>query len=89
MRIGGRRHNPTALPPEKIRYPLYRRPGGHQGRSVQVRDISPPLFSNPECPAHSDIFYRHRYAGPFKIYVDNENSPFQALSSLPQEYIYI
>jgi hypothetical protein len=30
------------LPPGKTRYPLYRWPGGHQGRSGQVRKISPP-----------------------------------------------
>jgi hypothetical protein len=28
--------------PEKTRYPLYRRLGGLQGRSGQVRKISPP-----------------------------------------------
>jgi hypothetical protein len=31
-----------ALPPGKTRYPLYRRLGGPQGRSGQVRKISPP-----------------------------------------------
>ena len=31
-----------SLPPEKTRYPLYRRLGGLQGRSEQVRKISPP-----------------------------------------------
>jgi hypothetical protein len=30
------------LPPGKTRYPLYRRLGGSQGRSGQVRKISPP-----------------------------------------------
>ena len=30
------------LPPGKTRYPLYRRVGGPQGRSGQVRKISPP-----------------------------------------------
>jgi hypothetical protein len=30
------------LPPGKTRYPLYRRLGGNQGRSGQVRKISPP-----------------------------------------------
>ena len=30
------------LPPEKTRYPLYRGLGGPQGRSGQVRKISPP-----------------------------------------------
>ena len=31
-----------SLPPGKTRYPLYRRLGGTQGRSGQVRKISPP-----------------------------------------------
>ena len=31
-----------SLPPAKTRYPLYRRLGGLQGRSGQVRKISPP-----------------------------------------------
>jgi len=31
-----------SLPPEKTRYSLYRRLGGLQGRSGQVRKISPP-----------------------------------------------
>jgi hypothetical protein len=47
MRVGGQRHAPTALPPGKTRYPLYRRLGGHQGRSGQVRKISPPSGFNP------------------------------------------
>jgi hypothetical protein len=37
---GGQRHAPAALPPGKTRYPLYRRLGGSQGRSGQVRKIS-------------------------------------------------
>jgi hypothetical protein len=31
-----------SLPPGKTRYPLYRRLGGPQGRTGQVRKISPP-----------------------------------------------
>ena len=38
--LGGQRHAPAALPPGKARYPLYRRLGGPQGRSGQVRKIS-------------------------------------------------
>ena len=46
-RVRGQRHAPAALsPPGKTRYPLYRRLGGPQGRSGQVRKISlpPPGF---------------------------------------------
>jgi hypothetical protein len=41
MRVGGQRHAPAALPPGMTRYPLYRRLGGHQGRSGRVLKISP------------------------------------------------
>jgi hypothetical protein len=47
MEVGGQRHAPAALPPGKTRYPLYRRLGGPQGRSGQVRKISPPTGFDP------------------------------------------
>ena len=37
-----------SLPPGKTRCPLYRRVGGPQGRSGQVRKISTPLGFNPQ-----------------------------------------
>ena len=36
-----------SLPPGKTRYPLYRRLGGPQGRSGQMRKISPPPGFDP------------------------------------------
>jgi hypothetical protein len=36
------------LPPGKTRYPMYRRLGGPQGRSGQVRKISPPQGFDPQ-----------------------------------------
>ena len=36
-----------SLPPGKTQYPLYRRLGGPQGRSGQVRKISPPPGFDP------------------------------------------
>ena len=36
-----------SLPPGKTRYPLYRRMGGLQGQSGQVRKISPPPGFDP------------------------------------------
>jgi hypothetical protein len=39
--VGGQRHASAALPPGKTRYALYRRLGGIQGRSGQVRQTSP------------------------------------------------
>ena len=47
MGVGGQSHAPAALPPGKTWYPLYRRLGGPQGLSVQVRKISPPPGFDP------------------------------------------
>jgi hypothetical protein len=47
MGVGGQRHAPAALPPGEIRYPLYRRLGGPQGRSGRVRKIPPPPEFDP------------------------------------------
>jgi hypothetical protein len=44
---GGQSHTPAALPPGKSRYPLDRRLGGPQGRSGQVRKISPAPGFDP------------------------------------------
>jgi len=45
---GGSASRPgRSLPPVKTRYPLYRRLGGPQGRSGQVRKISPLLGFDP------------------------------------------
>ena len=60
-------HAPAALPPGKIRYPLYRRLGGPQGRSGQVRKISTPTgIRGPDRPARSESLYRLRYSGPVR-----------------------
>ena len=40
--VRGQRHTSAALPPRKTWYPFYRRLGGPQGRSGQMRKISPP-----------------------------------------------
>jgi hypothetical protein len=47
MRVGGQRHAPAALPPGKTWYQLYRRLGGPQSRSGQVRKISPTPGFDP------------------------------------------
>jgi hypothetical protein len=46
--VGVQHHAPTALPPGKTRYSLYRRQGGPQGRSGRVRqNLSPTgIFLN-------------------------------------------
>ena len=47
IREGSASRTGRSLPPEKTRYPLYRRLGGPQGRSGQVRKISPPPGFDP------------------------------------------
>ena len=65
MVVGGQPHAPAALPPGKTRYPLYRRLGGPQGRSGQVRKISPRAgIRSPDYSARSESLYRLSYPGP-------------------------
>ena len=45
--VGSASRPGRSLPPEKTRYPLYRRLGGPQGRSGQVRKISPSPGFDP------------------------------------------
>ena len=53
--VGDQRHAPTALPPAKTRYPLYRRLVGPQGRSGRVWKISPLNgIRSPDLPARSE-----------------------------------
>jgi hypothetical protein len=47
MGVGVQRHGPAALPSGKTRYPFYRRLGGPQGRSGQVRKVSPTPGFDP------------------------------------------
>jgi len=53
MGVRGQRHAPAALPPGKTRYALHGRLGGPQGRSGNVRKISPQnldSISGPSIP---------------------------------------
>ena len=64
MWVGGQRHAPAALPPAKTRYTLYRRLGGPQSRSGQLRKISPPTgFRSPDRSARSQSLYLLSYPG--------------------------
>ena len=57
----------TPRPGRLTKYPLYRRLGGPQGRSGEVRKISPPPPTGIRCPdrpARSESLYRLRYPGP-------------------------
>ena len=59
---GSASHPGRPLRPGKTRYPLYRRLGGPQGRSGQVRKTSPPTgIRSPDRPARSQSLYRLSY----------------------------
>jgi len=61
----GQPHAPAASTLGKTRYPLYRRLRGPQGRSGQVRKISPPTgIRSPDRPAQSQSLYRLSYPDP-------------------------
>ena len=45
-----------SLPPGKTRYPMYRRLGGPQGRSGQVRKISPSPGFDPRIHTYSYLY---------------------------------
>jgi len=52
----------SLLTPGKTRYPLYRRLGGHQGQSGQVRkNLAPTGIRSPARPARSQSLYRLCY----------------------------
>ena len=58
--MGGQRHAPAALSPGVTLYSLYRRLGGPQSRSGQVRKISPspgfdPLTVQPVASRYTDL----------------------------------
>jgi len=67
------------LPPGKTRYPLYRRLGGPQGRSGQVRKISSPPWFDPRTVqpvasiatvwGHVNVKVKSLATGPHKLYV--------------------
>ena len=70
MGVADQRHAPVALPPGKVRYPLYRRLGGPQGQSGRVWKISPPTgIRSPDRPACSESLYRLSYPGPRYIII--------------------
>jgi hypothetical protein len=77
MRVGGQRHAPAALPPEKTRYPLCRSLGGPQGRSGRVRKISPSPGFDPRTvqPVASRYTYwaipAHNEEGKGKVKANN------------------
>jgi hypothetical protein len=66
------------LPPGKTRYPLYRRLGGPQGRSGQVRKISPPPGFEPRTVQPVASRYTDWATRPTEWSIHN-NKPGQAV----------
>ena len=64
MEVRGQHHAPAALPPRKIRYTLYRRLGGAQGRYGRVRTPPPNGIRLPDRPARSESLCWLSYPGP-------------------------
>jgi len=65
MGVGGQRHAPAALPPEKTRYPLCRRLGGPLGPVwTGAENLAPTGIRFPDRPARSESLYRLSYTGP-------------------------
>jgi hypothetical protein len=74
--MGGHRHAPDALPPEKSRYPPNRRLCGPQGRSGRgVEKVALTGIRSPDRPAHSKSLYRLRYPGPSNM-TGRQRNPF-------------
>jgi hypothetical protein len=65
------------------RYPLYRRLGGPQGRSEQVRKISPPPGFDPRTVQPVTSHYTDRATRPTQVYVPVWNGFWPA--GLPTE----
>ena len=62
MGVGGQRHVPAALPPGKIRYPLYRRLSGLQGLSGRGEEnLAFTGIRSPDHPVRTESLYRLRY----------------------------
>ena len=66
--VSGLRHALATLPLGMPRYTLYRGLGGPQGRSGQVRKISPSTgIRYPDRTARSQPLYRLSYPGLFEV----------------------
>ena len=72
---------PLFTPGKETRYPLYRRLGGPQGRSGQVRKISTPTgIRSPDRPARSQSLYRLSNRGPQRIREECIKMYFEAVA---------
>ena len=75
-------HAPAALPPGKIRYPLYMRLGGPQGRVwTDAENLASTGIRSPGRPARSESLYRLNYPGrPMRETNNNELPVFAPIN---------
>ena len=68
--VGSASRPGRSLPPGKTRYPLYKKLGGTQGQSGQVRKISPPPGFDPRTVQHVASRYTDYATRPEKSHVE-------------------
>jgi len=69
--VRGQRHAPVALPPVKMRYPLYRRLCGPAGPVWTSADnLATTGIRSLDLPPYSESLYRLNYRGPYPCSVE-------------------
>ena len=77
------------LPPGKTRYPFYRRLGGPQGRSGQVRKISSPTGDSIPGPSSpQSVAIKTELPGPHSIPVPSSPQSVAIKTELPGQYTH-
>ena len=76
MGVGGQRHAPVSMLPEKTRYPLYRRLGGPQSRSGLVRKLPgfDPRTVQPVASRYTDWAIPVPILSTVDVYIWSRNS---------------
>jgi len=76
MGVGGQRLAPADLAPGKIRYPLYRRLDGPQGRSdwKGAENLALTEIRSPDHPTRSESLYWLRYPGHLKVSIPHKKT---------------
>ena len=74
--VGGQGYAPTALPPGKTRYPLYRRVDRPQGPVWKGEEnlVPPTGTRSPDRTVRSESLYRLSYPGSYVIILRNLNA---------------
>ena len=67
MGVGGQHHAPSALPPVKTRYPLYRKLGWPAGPVWTGAENLTTGIRSLDRPTRSESLYRLSYRGPYVI----------------------